>query len=98
MSWHCAKVLFRYLGEVSEDALRQNFSTVLLCCTALEYQQTISCHKKLEKPRYLLLDEMIDSGLPFTTELNSLEAVCKWVALFVLCLIPVSPSSPHLQP
>ncbi|CAE7667687.1 ftsH [Symbiodinium pilosum] len=46
------QVLFRYLGEVSEDALRQNFSTV-----------------------YLLLDEMIDSGLPFTTELNSLESI-----------------------
>jgi len=46
------QVLTRYLGEVSEDALRQNFSTV-----------------------YLLLDEMIDSGLPFTTELNSLESI-----------------------
>eukprot|EP00971_Amphidinium_carterae_P303941 6039669-Amphidinium_carterae.1 len=45
-------VLQRYLGEVSEDTLRQNFSMV-----------------------YLLLDEMIDSGLPFTTELNSLEAI-----------------------
>lgn len=46
-------VLARYLGgEVSEDTLRQNFSTV-----------------------YLLLDEMIDSGLPFTTELNSLESI-----------------------
>lgn len=46
------QVLVRYLGEVSEDTLRQNFSTV-----------------------YLLLDEMIDSGLPFTTELNSLESI-----------------------
>lgn len=46
------QVLCRYLGEVSEDSLRQNFSTV-----------------------YLLLDEMIDSGLPFTTELNSLESI-----------------------
>lgn len=46
------QVLARYLGEVSEDSLRQNFSTV-----------------------YLLLDEMIDSGLPFTTELNSLESI-----------------------
>mmetsp|Transcript_72344 Transcript_72344/g.225574 ORF Transcript_72344/g.225574 Transcript_72344/m.225574 type:complete len:454 (+) Transcript_72344:135-1496(+) len=45
-------VLSRYLGEVSEDTLRQNFSTV-----------------------YLLLDEMIDSGLPFTTEMNSLESI-----------------------
>jgi AP-3 complex subunit mu len=45
-------VLSRYLGEVNEDTLRQNFSTV-----------------------YLLLDEMIDSGLPFTTELNSLESI-----------------------
>lgn len=45
-------VLVRYLGEVNEDTLRQNFSTV-----------------------YLLLDEMIDSGLPFTTELNSLESI-----------------------
>mmetsp|Transcript_54744 Transcript_54744/g.122976 ORF Transcript_54744/g.122976 Transcript_54744/m.122976 type:complete len:454 (+) Transcript_54744:84-1445(+) len=45
-------VLSRYLGEVSEDTLRQNFSVV-----------------------YLLLDEMIDSGLPFTTELNSLESI-----------------------
>ncbi|CAE7368783.1 AP3M1 [Symbiodinium natans] len=42
---YAVKVLFRYLGEVSEDAL------------------------------YLLLDEMIDSGLPFTTELNSLESI-----------------------
>ena len=31
--------------------------------------------KLLSHPRYLLLDEMIDSGLPFTTELNSLEAI-----------------------
>jgi AP-3 complex subunit mu len=46
------QVLSRYLGEVNEDTLRQNFSTV-----------------------YLLLDEMIDSGLPFTTELNSLESI-----------------------
>jgi len=46
------QVLSRYLGEVSEDTLRQNFSTV-----------------------YLLLDEMIDSGLPFTTEPNSLESI-----------------------
>jgi len=46
------QVLLRYLGEVNEDTLRQNFSTV-----------------------YLLLDEMIDSGLPFTTELNSLESI-----------------------
>jgi len=46
------QVLGRYLGEVSEDSLRQNFSTV-----------------------YLLLDEMIDSGLPFTTEPNSLESI-----------------------
>jgi len=46
------QVLVRYLGEVNEDTLRQNFSTV-----------------------YLLLDEMIDSGLPFTTELNSLETI-----------------------
>lgn len=46
------QVCNRYLGEVSEDSLRQNFSTV-----------------------YLLLDEMIDSGLPFTTELNSLESI-----------------------
>lgn len=46
------QVLFRYLGEVSEDSLRQNFSTV-----------------------YLLLDEMIDSGLPFTTEMNRLESI-----------------------
>lgn len=46
------QVLLRYLGDVSEDTLRQNFSTV-----------------------YLLLDEMIDSGLPFTTELNSLESI-----------------------
>jgi len=46
------QVLARYLGEVSEDTLRQNFSTV-----------------------YLLLDEMIDSGLPFTTEINSLESI-----------------------
>mmetsp|Transcript_4750 Transcript_4750/g.9755 ORF Transcript_4750/g.9755 Transcript_4750/m.9755 type:complete len:455 (+) Transcript_4750:113-1477(+) len=46
------QVLTRYLGEVNEDTLRQNFSTV-----------------------YLLLDEMIDSGLPFTTELNSLESI-----------------------
>jgi len=46
------QVLARYLGEVSEDSLRQNFSTV-----------------------YLLLDEMIDSGLPFTTEVNSLESI-----------------------
>jgi len=46
------QVLLRYLGDVSEDSLRQNFSTV-----------------------YLLLDEMIDSGLPFTTELNSLESI-----------------------
>merc|ERR1712151_1434237 len=46
------QVLVRYLGEVSEDTLRQNFSTV-----------------------YLLLDEMIVSGLPFTTELNSLETI-----------------------
>mmetsp|Transcript_30675 Transcript_30675/g.57408 ORF Transcript_30675/g.57408 Transcript_30675/m.57408 type:complete len:455 (-) Transcript_30675:62-1426(-) len=46
------QVLFRYLGELSEDALRQNFSTV-----------------------YLLLDEMIDSGMPFTTEMNSLESI-----------------------
>lgn len=46
------QVLARYLGEVSEDNIRQNFSTV-----------------------YLLLDEMIDSGLPFTTELNSLESI-----------------------
>jgi len=45
-------VLVKYLGEVSEDTLRQNFSTV-----------------------YLLLDEMIDSGLPFTTELNTLETI-----------------------
>lgn len=45
-------VLARYLGEVTDDTLRQNFSTV-----------------------YLLLDEMIDSGLPFTTELNSLESI-----------------------
>eukprot|EP00927_Polykrikos_kofoidii_P076877 TRINITY_DN73891_c0_g1_i1.p1 TRINITY_DN73891_c0_g1~~TRINITY_DN73891_c0_g1_i1.p1 ORF type:complete len:456 (+),score=98.10 TRINITY_DN73891_c0_g1_i1:135-1502(+) len=45
-------VLTRYLGEVNEDTLRQNFSTV-----------------------YLLLDEMIDSGLPFTTEMNSLESI-----------------------
>eukprot|EP00928_Gymnodinium_smaydae_P066809 TRINITY_DN4977_c0_g1_i1.p1 TRINITY_DN4977_c0_g1~~TRINITY_DN4977_c0_g1_i1.p1 ORF type:complete len:532 (-),score=97.06 TRINITY_DN4977_c0_g1_i1:166-1527(-) len=45
-------VLSRYLGEVCEDSLRQNFSTV-----------------------YLLLDEMIDSGLPFTTELNGLESI-----------------------
>lgn len=27
----------------------------------------------LRSPRYLLLDEMIDSGLPFTTEMNRLE-------------------------
>lgn len=46
------QVLARYLGEVTEDSLRQNFSTV-----------------------YLLLDEMIDSGLPFTTEHNSLESI-----------------------
>lgn len=46
------QVISRYLGEVNEDTLRQNFSTV-----------------------YLLLDEMIDSGLPFTTELNSLESI-----------------------
>ncbi|CAE8619424.1 unnamed protein product, partial [Polarella glacialis] len=46
------QVLVRYLGEVSEDSLRTNFSTV-----------------------YLLLDEMIDSGLPFTTEMNSLESI-----------------------
>lgn len=46
------QVLVRYLGDVNEDSLRQNFSTV-----------------------YLLLDEMIDSGLPFTTELNSLESI-----------------------
>jgi len=46
------QVLTRYLGEVNEDNLRTNFSTV-----------------------YLLLDEMIDSGLPFTTELNSLESI-----------------------
>lgn len=46
------QVLSRYLGEVSDDTLRQNFSTV-----------------------YLLLDEMIDSGLPFTTDRNSLEAI-----------------------
>lgn len=46
------QVCIRYLGEVNEDTLRQNFSTV-----------------------YLLLDEMIDSGLPFTTELNSLESI-----------------------
>jgi len=46
------QVLARYLNEVNEDSLRQNFSTV-----------------------YLLLDEMIDSGLPFTTELNSLESI-----------------------
>merc|ERR1719160_940431 len=46
------QILARYLGEVTEDSLRQNFSTV-----------------------YLLLDEMIDSGLPFTTELNSLESI-----------------------
>jgi len=46
------QVLLRYLGEVSEDSLRQNFSTV-----------------------YLLLDEMIDSGMPFTTEMNSLESI-----------------------
>jgi len=45
-------VLKRYLGEVNEDSLRANFSTV-----------------------YLLLDEMIDSGLPFTTELNNLESM-----------------------
>lgn len=45
-------VLSRYLGEVNEDTLRQQFSIV-----------------------YLLLDEMIDSGLPFTTEPNSLEAI-----------------------
>lgn len=45
-------VLLRYLGEVSEDSLRQHFSTV-----------------------YLLLDEMIDSGFPFTTDLNSLESI-----------------------
>mmetsp|Transcript_22683 Transcript_22683/g.48112 ORF Transcript_22683/g.48112 Transcript_22683/m.48112 type:complete len:454 (+) Transcript_22683:139-1500(+) len=46
------QVLARYLGDITEDALRSNFSTV-----------------------YLLLDEMIDSGLPFTTELNSLESI-----------------------
>eukprot|EP00931_Biecheleriopsis_adriatica_P075833 TRINITY_DN49611_c0_g1_i1.p1 TRINITY_DN49611_c0_g1~~TRINITY_DN49611_c0_g1_i1.p1 ORF type:complete len:455 (+),score=90.59 TRINITY_DN49611_c0_g1_i1:55-1419(+) len=46
------QVLLRYLGEVTEDNLRQNFSTV-----------------------YLLLDEMIDSGMPFTTEMNSLESI-----------------------
>jgi len=46
------QVLVRYLTEVNEDSLRQNFSTV-----------------------YLLLDEMIDSGLPFTTEMNSLESI-----------------------
>lgn len=45
-------VLGRYLGDVTEDSLRENFSTV-----------------------YLLLDEMIDSGLPFTTEMNSLESI-----------------------
>lgn len=45
-------VISRYLGEVSEDALRQNFSTV-----------------------YLLLDEMIDSGYPFNTEMNTLESI-----------------------
>jgi len=46
------QVLMKYLTELNEDTLRQNFSTV-----------------------YLLLDEMIDSGLPFTTELNSLESI-----------------------
>lgn len=46
------QVLVRYMSEVNEDTLRQNFSTV-----------------------YLLLDEMIDSGLPFTTEFNSLESI-----------------------
>jgi len=45
-------VLARYLGDVTDDSLRQNFSTV-----------------------YLLLDEMIDSGLPFTTDMNSLESI-----------------------
>lgn len=45
-------VFSRYLGEVSEDSLRQNFSTV-----------------------YLLLDEMIDSGYPFNTEMNTLESI-----------------------
>jgi len=45
-------VLKRYLAgaEVTEDALRQNFSTV-----------------------YLLLDEMLDSGMPFVSEGNLLE-------------------------
>ena len=33
--------------------------------------------------RYLLLDEMIDSGLPFTTELNSLEAGSNSVVMLV---------------
>lgn len=46
------QVLARYLGDVTEDSLRQNFSTV-----------------------YLLLDEMVDSGFPFTTELNALESI-----------------------
>jgi len=46
------QVLQRYLGEVNEDTLRANFSTV-----------------------YLLLSEMIDSGLPSTMELNSLESI-----------------------
>merc|ERR1719313_167072 len=46
------KVFARYLGEVTEDSIRQNFSTI-----------------------YLLLDEMIDSGFPCNTELNSLESI-----------------------
>lgn len=64
------KVLVRYLGEVTEDMLRQNFSTV-----------------------YLLLDEMIDSGLPFTMELNSLESIIAPPSTFNKALSVVTGSS-----
>jgi len=67
------QVLLRYFGEVSEDSLRQNFSTV-----------------------YLLLDEMIDSGLPFTTELNSLESIIAPPSTMGKVVQAVSGSSSHV--
>ena len=97
---YAVKVLFRYLGEVSEDALRQNFSTVQLTCNmglqVAKGRQTdfLTCSML----RYLLLDEMIDSGLPFTTELNSLEATLSEIErtlarLVLFSYLAFSPSS-----
>ena len=72
-------VLHRYLasdtGILSDDIIRQNFSTA-----------------------YLLIDEMIDSsGMPFTTELNSLENIIDPPSAVRKLTQVVAGGTPHLM-